>query len=66
MCNQHEPSVDNGIASRISTSPEATSLNRHVMFLRVYKGAVPALAVTEITAACNRDYKPDFPLFLAW
>jgi hypothetical protein len=36
MCHKHEPSADNGIASRISTSPEATSLNRHVIFLKVY------------------------------
>jgi hypothetical protein len=34
MCDKHEPSADNGIASRISTSPEATSLKRQVMFFR--------------------------------
>ncbi len=36
MCDKHEPSADNGIASKIITSAEATSLNRHVMFLKVY------------------------------
>jgi hypothetical protein len=36
MCNQHAPTADNGIASKIITSAEATSLNRHVMFLKVY------------------------------
>jgi hypothetical protein len=34
MCHKHEPSADNGITSRISTSPEATNLKRQVMFLR--------------------------------
>jgi hypothetical protein len=37
-CNQHAPTADNGIASKIITSAEATSLNRHVMFLKVYYG----------------------------
>jgi hypothetical protein len=36
ICHQHEPNADNGIASKITTSAEATSLNRHVMFLKVY------------------------------
>jgi hypothetical protein len=36
MCHKHEPSADNGIASNIITSAEATNLNRHVMFLKVY------------------------------
>jgi hypothetical protein len=58
MCNQHVPSADNGIASNIIMSAEATSLNRHVMFLRVYYRTVPAWAVTQITIACNRDYEP--------
>ena len=58
ICHQHEPNADNGIASKIITSAEATSLNRHVIFLRVYYGSVPAWAVTQITAACNRDYEP--------
>jgi len=31
--NQHVPNADNGVASKIITSAEATSLNRHVMFL---------------------------------
>ena len=34
MCHKHEPSANNGIASRISTSPEVTSLKRQVMFLK--------------------------------
>jgi hypothetical protein len=36
MCHKHEPSADNGIPSKIITSAEATSLNRHVILLRVY------------------------------
>lgn len=36
MCHKHEPNADNGIASRIITIPETTSLNRHVMFLNGY------------------------------
>jgi hypothetical protein len=31
ICNQHEATADNGVASKINTSAEATSLNRHVM-----------------------------------
>jgi hypothetical protein len=34
MCHKHEPSADNGIASNIITSAEATNLSRHVMFLK--------------------------------
>lgn len=34
MCHKHEPSADNGIASRITTNAEATSLSRRVMSLR--------------------------------
>jgi len=34
MCHKHEPSADNGIASRISTSPEVTTLKRQAIFLR--------------------------------
>jgi len=33
MCHQHEASADVGMASTTITSPEATSLNRRVMFL---------------------------------
>jgi cation transport ATPase len=58
ICHQHEPNADNGIASKTNASAEATSLNRHVMFLKVYYGSVPTWAVTKITAACNRDYEP--------
>ena len=58
MCHKHEPSADNGIASNIITSAEATSLNRHVMSVNDTTGALPALPVTEITATCNRDYEP--------
>jgi len=36
MCHQHEVSADIGIASNIIASAEATSLKRHVMFLKVY------------------------------
>jgi hypothetical protein len=39
MCHKHEPSADNGIASRISTSPEATSLKRQVILLNVILAA---------------------------
>ena len=38
MCHKHEPSTDNGIASNIITSAEATSLSRHVMFLMILPG----------------------------
>jgi hypothetical protein len=59
MCHKQEPSAGNGIASRITANPEATSLKRQVMFLKENAtGALSALAVTGITPACNRDYKP--------
>src|ERR1700680_2803188 len=61
MCHKHEPSADNGIASNIITSAEATSLSRHVMLLNNTTGALPVLPVTEITATCNRDYEPAKP-----
>jgi hypothetical protein len=38
MCHQHEASAETGIASTSITSAEATSLNRHVMFLKGYYG----------------------------
>ncbi|MFZ0481012.1 MAG: hypothetical protein WAL71_17870 [Terriglobales bacterium] len=41
ICRQQEPIADNGIASKINTSAEATNLNRHVMFLKVYYVARP-------------------------
>ncbi len=36
ICHKHEPNADNGIPSKIITSAEATSLNRHVILLKVY------------------------------
>jgi hypothetical protein len=38
MCNQHEAAADNGVASKIITNAEATSLSRHVMFLIILLG----------------------------
>jgi hypothetical protein len=50
---QHEPNADKGIASKTTTSAEATNLKRHVMFLSRYYGGLSALAVTQITATCT-------------
>jgi hypothetical protein len=41
MCNQHEATADNGVPSKIITSAEATSLNRHVIFLMILPGPCP-------------------------
>jgi hypothetical protein len=41
MCNQHEATADNGVPSKIITSAEATSLNRHVIFLMILLGPCP-------------------------
>ena len=42
MCNQHEATADNGVPSKIITSAEATSLNRHViLFLIILPGPCP-------------------------
>jgi len=35
MCNQHEATADNGVPTKIITSAEATSLNRHVIFFLI-------------------------------
>ena len=35
MFHKHEPSADNGMASRIATNAEETSLSRHVMFFQM-------------------------------
>jgi hypothetical protein len=48
MCNQHEPNADNGIASNITTSVEATSLNRHVMLSKYTRG--------RSRIGCDRDH----------
>lgn len=41
MCSQHEATAVTGIASTTITSAEATSLNRHVMFLIILPGPCP-------------------------
>lgn len=53
MFHQHEASAETGIASITITSPAATSLNRDVMLLKDTTAVAPALAVTEVTAACR-------------
>ena len=57
VCQQHKASADSGIASRVITSAEATSLNRRVMFLTMILLATASLAVTGVTAACSRAHR---------
>jgi hypothetical protein len=56
MCHKHDANADKGIASRMITSPEATSLNRYVMFLISILLVDTPLAVTHVTSLSIRAH----------